>query len=219
MKKTLLLSFLLFAPLLVVQAQFFRYGVKVGGGFSTAVGQDAPSDQINNLAGLHVGPVLTYEFVSPVAVQAELHYSMKGFVYDNFTRDDITVPETALAGDLRLNYLELPLLFKIRKAALFGEAGPYMGYLLNINSDVNTVDNLSDPPLILEHRSFSRDDFNSFDYGYAIGGGLILDNGLFMSVRNTGSLRPFPKDDLKQRNLAWQLSIGYLMPARGASNW
>lgn len=219
MKKTLLLSALLFILSLSVQAQYYRYGVKAGGGFSKAVGSDAPNSQINHLAGMHGAFVFAYEFASRLSLQSELHYSRKGFTYNSFDRN--TAPGTALAGDLRLDYAELPLLLKLQKAALFVEAGPYVGYLLNVGSKVNNVstDPRADPPIILGSQNFSRDNFNSFDVGYAVGGGLMLDNGFFLNVRHTAGLRPFPKDDLTQRNLVWQLSIGYLLPARRPGIW
>ncbi|MDX5420330.1 MAG: PorT family protein [Hymenobacteraceae bacterium] len=219
MKKTLLLTIIFFSALLSAEAQYYRYGVKAGGGFSTAVGEDAPSDQINHLAGIHGAFVFSYEFASRLAVQPELHYSRKGFVYDSYIRN--TASGTALTGDLRLDYIELPLMIKLQKAALFVEAGPYMGYLLNVGNEVNVVssDPAIDPPIVFERQDFSRDDFNSFDVGYAVGGGLMLETGFFLNVRNTGSLRPFPKDDVTQRNLVWQLSIGYLIPARRPGNW
>lgn len=219
MKKTLLLTIILLSTLLSAEAQYYRYGVKAGGGFSTAVGKDAPSDQINHLAGIHGAFVFSYEFASRLAVQPELHYSRKGFVYDAYTRN--TAPETALTGDLRLDYIELPLMIKLQKAALFVEVGPYMGYLLNVGNEVNVVssDPAIDPPIVFERQDFSRDDFNSFDVGYAVGGGLMLETGFFLNVRNTGSLRPFPKEDITQRNLVWQLSIGYLLPVRRPGNW
>lgn len=219
MKKTILLTCLLYLSYLSVQAQYYRYGVKAGGGFSTAKGEDAPSDQINHLAGIHGAFVFSYEFASRLAVQPELHYSRKGFVYDSYTRN--MPAETALTGDLRLDYIEMPLMIKLQKAALFVEAGPYMGYLLNVGSQVNMVssDPAIDPPTVLGSQDYTRDDFNSFDVGYAVGGGLMMETGFFLNVRNTGSLRPFPKADLTQRNLVWQLSIGYLIPARRPGNW
>jgi hypothetical protein len=217
MKKTLLLSALLFILSLSVQAQYYRYGVKAGGGFSKAVGSDAPNSQINHLAGIHGAFVFAYEFASRLSVQSELHYSRKGFTYDNFDRT--TTSGTALAGDLRLDYVELPLLLKLQKAALFVEAGPYMGYLVNVKNQVNLVQPQQDPPLVLGREDFSRDNFNSFDVGYAVGGGLMLETGFFLNVRHTGGLRPFPKDDLTQRNMVWQLSIGYLLPARRPGIW
>ncbi len=219
MKKIILLIGLFVIASLSVQAQYYRYGVKAGGGFSKAVGSDAPSDQINHLAGIHGAFIFAYEFASRLSVQPELHYSRKGFTYDGYTLN--TAPETALTGDLRLDYIELPLMVKLQKAALFVEAGPYMGYLLNVGNRVNIVstDPNQEPETILGREDFSRDDFNSFDVGYAVGGGLMLESGFFLNVRHTGSLRPFPKQDLSQRNLVWQLSIGYLLPTRRPGNW
>ncbi|MBF8965318.1 PorT family protein [Pontibacter sp. FD36] len=219
MKKIILLTALLLVTSLSVQAQYYRYGVKAGGGFSKAVGSDAPSDQINHLAGIHGAFVFAYEFASRLSVQPELHFSRKGFTYDNYTLN--TAAETALTGDLRLDYIELPLMIKLQKAALFVEAGPYMGYLLNVGNKVNIVstDPSVDPPVVFGREDFSRDDFNSFDAGYAIGGGLMLESGFFLNVRHTASLRPFPKADLSQRNLVWQLSIGFMMPSRRPGNW
>lgn len=217
MKKTLLLSALLFIVSLTVQAQYYRYGVKAGGGFSKAAGSDAPNSQINNLAGIHGAFVFAYEFASRLSLQSELHYSRKGFSYNNFDRN--TATGTALAGDLRLDYAELPLLLKIQKAALFVEAGPYLGYLVNVKNQVNIVEPQQDPPLVLGRADFSRDNFNSFDVGYALGGGLMLESGFFLNVRHTAGLRPFPKDDLTQRNMVWQLAIGYLLPTRRPGIW
>ncbi|MBX0334087.1 PorT family protein [Pontibacter sp. HSC-14F20] len=219
MKKIILLMALLLTTSFAADAQYYRYGVKAGGGFSKAVGSDAPSDQINHLAGIHGAFVFAYEFASRLSVQPELHYSRKGFTYDNYTL--ATAPETALTGDLRLDYIELPLMIKLQKAALFVEVGPYMSYLLNVGNDVNIVSTNpgADPAPVIGRENFSRNDFNSFDAGYAVGGGLMLESGFFLNVRHTGSLRPFPKQDLSQRNLVWQLSIGYLMPSRRPGNW
>lgn len=219
MKKTILLICFLLTTALTTQAQYYRYGVKAGGGFSTAVGKDAPSSQISHLAVLHGAFVFAYEFASRLSVQPELHYSRKGFVYEDYTRN---MPAgTALNGDLRLDYIELPLMVKVQKAALFVEAGPYLGYLFHVGNKVNVVtsDPAIDPPVVLARHELSRNDFNSFDIGYAAGLGLMLQNGFFMNVRHTGSLRPFPKEDLTQRNQVWQLSIGYLVPARKPGIW
>ncbi|MFD2248636.1 porin family protein [Pontibacter ruber] len=218
MKKTLLLFILILVPLLAAQAQFFRFGAKAGGGFARAAGDDADADYINSLAVLHAGLLLTLQYSPKIAVQAEPQYSQKGVVYDN----DPISPTEAMNGDLRFDYLEVPLLFKYQKAALFVEAGPYLGYLVNVNSDVNLVnpdDPNPDDPVILGEQKFSRSDFQDLDYGYAIGGGIILDNGFFLGLRHTGGLRTFPKADLSQRNLNFLLSIGFLNPVRSPSNY
>lgn len=216
MKKTTLLLLFIFAPLLAVQAQYTRFGAKAGGGFSSAMGGDA-SEQINYLAGFHTGLIFSYEFVSRLAVQAELNYSQKGFVYSEYMVDGSN--GEYLSGDMRLHYLELPLLLKIQKGGLFAEAGPYVGFMPGKNSDVNRFSSsgIVPEPIDMGPELFPINDFNRWDYGYAVGVGLIMDNGFFVSLRNTGGFRSFSKD-LDQKNLVWQLSVGFLMaPRRPAS--
>ena len=218
MKKTLLLLVFLLMPLLAAQAQVFRIGAKVGGGFSMAAGSDASSDYTNSLAGLHAGFLFAFEFTPAFSAQFEPQYSQKGFVYENYP---ISATE-ALNGDLRLHYLELPLMFRYRKAALFLEAGPYAGYLLAVNSDVKLI-NPNDPnpedPVILGDQDYSRSDFKDMDYGYAVGAGITLTNGFSFGFRHMGSLRSIPAGDMSQRNVVFQLSLGYLLPASRTMNY
>ncbi|MCC9168363.1 porin family protein [Pontibacter harenae] len=214
MKTEIFVITLLFTVAFSAQAQYSRFGAKIGGALTSAVGSDAPSSNINYKAGMHGGLVYTYEFISRIAFQTEMLYSRKGFTYDNYSVSE----SEAYAGDLILDYVEVPLLFKLQKAALFVEAGPYVGYLFNEESNVNLI-STTDPtpggtePLVLGEQYFSKSQFNTFDYGYTVGIGLALQNGLFMSLRNTGGLRSFRSDDLSQRNMVWQFSIGYLLPA------
>jgi hypothetical protein len=201
MKKALLFLLLALAPVLVAQAQYFRFGAKAGGGFSSVKGEDGSSDYTQSLAGLHSGFMGSYEFVSRLAVQAELLYAQKGFTYDGY---EVTATER-VGGDLRLHYLELPLLLKIQKGGLFAEAGPYAGYLFDTATDFEVAD--SNQGTSLRYRP---EELNRFDYGYTAGLGIILDNGFFMSFRYTGGLRSFSKD-LDQKNSDIRLSVGFLL--------
>ncbi len=176
-----------------------------------AVGEHAPSDQVNRYASLHAGLIAAYDFASPVTLHSELLYSNKGFTYSTY---EVNQTE-AYAGDLRMNYLELPLLLKLRAGGLFAEAGPYLGYLISTNSDVSRINSStagSANPQILGHQEFERSEFRPFDYGYAIGGGLAFENGFFLGIRHTSGLRSFSSQDLNMRNSVWQVSIGYLLP-------
>ncbi|MCC9136480.1 porin family protein [Pontibacter silvestris] len=216
MKKTITIIALTFLPLLTAQAQYTRFGAKVGGGFTHAVGSDAPSDEIRHIASLNAGFIYSYEFVSALAVQAELNYAEKGFVYEGYPLND----DEYMDGDIRLRYIELPLLAKIRKGGLFAEAGPYVAYLVDEYSQTDRLSSTnqgSSSPVVLGPQEYSINDFNRFDYGYTVGVGIIMDNGFFLSVRNTGGLRSFSKN-LTQRNMAWQLSIGYLRPPQQPAN-
>ncbi|MFT2009245.1 porin family protein [Pontibacter sp. 13R65] len=211
MKKKVLLLLLVLSPILAAQAQYFRFGGKAGGGVGGAVGKDAPSEQINRYASAHVGLIAAYDFVSPVTLQSELLYIKKGFTYSNYEANQTD----AYSGDLRLNYIQLPLLVKLRAGGLFVEAGPYGSYLVSVNSDVSRIDLStagSASPVILGQQGFDRSEFQSFDYGYAIGGGLAFDNGVFLGLRHTGGLRSFSSQGLNMRNSVFQLSIGYLLP-------
>ncbi|GAB3822861.1 porin family protein [Pontibacter rugosus] len=212
MKKTLLLFLLILAPTLWAQAQFTRFGAKVGGNFTRMQGDDGSSDYSNNLAGLHGGFIVSYEFVSRLALQAELLYEQKGFVYDDYTLSTTEL----LRGDHRLHYATLPIMLKIQKGGLFAEGGPYVGYLIAENVDVDRVESStasSPEPAVLGSYAIGIDDFNRWDYGYTIGVGLQLDNGFFMSLHNTGGLTSFSKE-LDQKNFGFKLSIGYLLRPR-----
>ena len=206
MKKAVLVLSLLLAPLLLAQAQYARFGAKGGGGFASPHGDDGSSDYTNYLGVYHLGGIVSYEFVSRIAVQAELLYAQKGFTYEDFiyTRSD------DVSGDLRLHYLELPLLFKLQKGGLFAEAGPYAGYLLSAN-DRFKVSTQGPDPDVAPPPFYDSDRLQRFDYGYTVGIGIMLDNGFFMSFRNTGGFRSITKD-LDQKNLDFRLSIGYLIP-------
>lgn len=217
MKKTCILLLLILAPLLAVQAQYLRFGAKAGGGFSKAVGDDTPSSHIDHLAGLSAGFLFSYEFASALALQPELNYTQKGFTYNEYPID-VNNGEY-LSGDLRLHYAEVPLLFKVQKRGLFAEIGPYVGYLLNKDSDIHrfSISGIAQEPIDDGPEPVSITDFNRWDYGYVVGIGLRLDNGFFVSLRNTGGFKSFSKE-LDQKNLMWQLSIGFLMAPRLPTN-
>ncbi|ARS36594.1 porin family protein [Pontibacter actiniarum] len=210
MKKTLLFLLFILAPVLLAQAQYTRFGAKVGGSLYAVQGDDGSSDVTDNLAGFHGGVVLCYEFVSRLALQAELLYEQKGFVYDEYP---LNVAE-ALADDHRLHYLTLPLMLKLQKGGLFVEGGPYLGYLLAENTEVVRVERNSGntEPAILGDYPLSMDDFERWDYGYTVGIGIEMDNGFSFSLHNTGGLTSFSKT-LDQKNFGFKLSIGYLIPS------
>ncbi|WP_162053674.1 porin family protein [Pontibacter pamirensis] len=205
MKKILLLICITLVPILMAQAQYVRYGGKAGGGFTRALGDDGSNDYMNYFTGFHAGPVVSYEFVSRLAVQAELLYDQKGFTYDAYAVN----PSVTANGDLRLHYVKLPLLLKIQKGGLFAEAGPYAGYLVATNSDINFSTTGVNPDAG-QPITYNSDNINRFDYGYTAGIGIMLESGFFMSFRNTGGFRSFSKD-LDQKNFGFNLSFGYLI--------
>ncbi|AKD02457.1 porin family protein [Pontibacter korlensis] len=209
MKKTLLLLLFILSPVLLVQAQYTRFGAKVGGNLYKVQGDDGSSNTTNTLAGFHGGVVVSYEFVSRLAVQGELLYEQKGFVYDEHPLN----ATEALADDHRLHYITLPVMLKLQKGGFFVKGGPYIGYLIAEATQVKRLDRstLDDPaPTELGNYRLSMDDFERWDYGYTVGLGIELDNGFSLSFHNTGGLTSFSKA-LDQKNFGFKLSIGYLL--------
>ncbi|WP_347157834.1 porin family protein [Pontibacter chitinilyticus] len=214
MKRTWLLILFILAPLLAVQAQFLRIGAQAGGGFSKATG-DASGD-MNHLAGFTAGFLFNYDFVSALELQAELNYTQKGFTYEEHTIS----PSAYVAGDIRLHYVDVPVLLRVHKRGLFAEAGPYLGYLVNEDSHTNRISSQAGSgtsPVVLGPQEYTLNDYNRWDYGYVVGLGFMMDNGFFVSFRNTGGLRSF-STILDQKNTMWQLSVGYLRPSRTKAN-
>jgi hypothetical protein len=209
MKSLTILLLIVFYSCSMADAQYLSVGAKAGGGFTKAHGDDGSSELTNQLFGFHGGFVGTYEFVSKLAIQAELLYDQKGFTYDGYPINQ----DEVLADDHRLHYITLPLMLKVQRSGLFAEAGPSLGLLVAENTKVKRIEQatFNDPnPVILGDYPLSLDDFNRWDYGYTIGVGIQLENGLTASVHNSGGFTSFSKE-LDQKNFGFKFSVGYFL--------
>jgi hypothetical protein len=155
-----LLVFVLASVTRVAMAQdsdnSLRVGIKGGLNVTNLYVDDV--DDENPRYGFHLG-VYTQLFESDVfAIQPEILYSTKGTrIEDDSDLFDATM-------DFNLNYLDIPVLavFKLGDAAEI-HVGPYFGYLLNANVDVDgDIDGEDD---------IDRDNFKSWDYGLSAGVG------------------------------------------------
>lgn len=153
---TLLLVFVLAFVTHMVQAQDNGLRVGVKGGLNVTNLYVDEVDDENPRYGFHLG-VYTQLFESDVfAIQPEILYSTKGTrIEDNSALFDATL-------DFNLNYLDIPVLavFKLGDAAEI-HVGPYFGYLLNANVDVDGDFDGED--------GIDRDNFKSWDYGLSAG--------------------------------------------------
>jgi hypothetical protein len=132
-----------------------RVGIK-GGLNVTNLYVDEVDDE-NPRYGFHIG-VYTQLFKSDVfAIQPEILYSTKG----------TKVEDDDGSADFNLNYIDIPILavIKLGDAAEI-HVGPYFGYLLNANIDID-----ADGPLGFDDDELDRDDFKSWDYGLSAGVG------------------------------------------------
>lgn len=149
MKKTILVTILLLAISVSMQAQLVRFGVKAGLNYANQTGSDITINSTNYkttaITGYHAGLVAEIKLLDSFSVQPELLYSTQGATYKNaFTE-----------FKNELGYLSIPVLAKINLNKVVSlELGPQASFLLS------------------ERNDFSVNDANTFDF--AVVGGLSL---------------------------------------------
>ncbi|MFN7120141.1 MAG: porin family protein [Saprospiraceae bacterium] len=199
-----------------------RGGLNVGNVYTTD-GLDAVTPDFQSINGPTVAGVLEYGFSKNFALQTELGITRKGFKF-GLDRDinlfNIPVPVGATA-ESRFNYLEVPLLAKIK----FGDetvhgyvtAGPTFGYAtsgrLITRADALFEFKVSDTDINLDAINYER-----FEVGGAVGAGIGFNTGfgqLFADARYTRGfteLYDIPVFDERIRNQGFALSVGFLVP-------
>ncbi|WP_086594108.1 porin family protein [Hymenobacter crusticola] len=184
------------------QAQGFRFGIRAGANLSTAAGPDAnkPEAIWGPAAGLVANvPLTPSNFFS---FQPELLYSRKGYWMIN--------PSVSSPTRVLLHYLNLPLLAKIKVGGLVLEAGPQVGYLLDLR-DYSPIASNRDPNKL--------DPYRRWELGYLAGIGYELKNGVGVGVRYNAGLthvRQVPTNvtPLRFHNAAFQFQLSYLVTRR-----
>jgi hypothetical protein len=187
MKKYLVLF--VFALIATVSAQAqVGIGLKVGANYSNITGDDAP-DSNKRLFGGHAGLTANFPISSDnfFSVQPELLFSMKGAKND------------ATDADLRLYYIDVPVLARFNAAPLFFEFGPQLSINVGDNVDLDGVD----------------PDYRRTGLGYAAGLGIATPLGVSLGLRYNGDVsKLFDEGDAKMYNDVFMLSLGYTFTSR-----
>jgi hypothetical protein len=153
MKKTILVTVLLFALSVNVQAQLLQLGVKAGINYANFSGTSVQTDAITSY---HGGLVAEIKLLDKFAIQPELLYTTQGATY-----------KTAL-GDIKneLGYIAIPVLAKIYLGKSFSlELGPQASFLLS------------------EKNNFDVNNANTFDFAIDAGLGLKVTKNIFIQGR------------------------------------
>lgn len=136
---------ILFGALLIagsVNAQGVNIGIK-GGLNVYNINFDSDFETDPRL-GLHVGLLGHIHLADQLALQPELTYSMQGAKYDI----------VGFEGDLKLDYINVPLLFQFMFDNGFRiQAGPQVGFLISAKNEDEDV----------------KDDHNTLDLGLGLG--------------------------------------------------
>ncbi|NML63998.1 PorT family protein [Hymenobacter sp. RP-2-7] len=216
MKKLLLLAA---AGLLAgsAQAQSLKFGLKAGANLSNLSGNLTNQDQYKNRFGFQGGVMLNIGLVDKdfFSIQPEVLYSQKGFRYadQSFTVLGNTYRNS---GNVRYDYLDVPVLLKIKTQGVFFEAGPQYSYLMNITTNRQQTLNGNVQGTAGSGTS-NLDNVNRNELGYAAGLGFQANQGFLIGVRYNGAFTDFAKDGYSNnefrnaRNSAFQAYIGFLL--------
>ena len=149
-----------------------------------------------------------------LALQLEGLYSQKGFKYAD---QQVTVLGNTYrnTGTVRYDYIDVPLLLRVKASGIFFEAGPQYSYLLNISTDRTQTYNGS-----VTTAASSTSDLSNVkrsELGYAAGLGFQAESGFLIGLRYNGAFTDFAKDDYSNnefrnaRNSTFQAYVGVLL--------
>ncbi len=198
------------------QAQSIRFGLKAGGNLSNLSGDLVNQSQYNNRFGFHGGIMLNFRLANDlVSIQPEVLYSQKGFKYadQSYTVLGNTYRNT---GSVRYDYLDVPVLVRLKVSGVFFELGPQYSYLLNISTDRTQTYNGGVVGTAGSGTS-NLDNVNRNELGYVGGLGFQSGTGFMLGVRYNGAFTDFAKDGYSNnefknaRNSVFQAYVGVLL--------
>ena len=212
MKKLMLLTA---AGLLAssAHAQSLKFGLKAGANLSNLAGNLTNQDLYKNRWGFQGGVMLNIGLIDKdfFSIQPEVLYSQKGFRYA-----DQVIAGLRNTGSVRYDYLDVPVLLKIKAQGVFFEAGPQYSYLMNVSTDRQQT--LNGTVIGTAGTGTSNlDHVNRNELGYAAGLGFQANQGFLIGVRYNGALTDFAKDGYSNnelrnaRNSTFQAYIGFLL--------
>lgn len=188
MKKIILSLGLLVGVASVANAQTgTTFGLKAGINYSTVTGDEV--EDVESKIGLQAGAFANFGLSDLISIQPEVLYSQKGTGFEE--DEDVK---------FKLNYIDVPILVKVNAGGLFFEGGPQVGFLAGAKATNGDDD------------EDIKDDFNSIDFGYAVGLGYQVESGPMIGLRYNGGISNIIKDgddDVSARNSTFQLYVGY----------
>ncbi len=186
--KKLFLSIVLIVLTIVSLSAQASYGVKAGVNLANLSADDIEDNKI--LTSFHVGFFVEIDLSETISLQPELLYSAQGAKFEE-EEDGFSV-----STDLKVNYINLPIMFKFNVAEGFNlEVGPQIGFLVSAE--------LFDEDI--------KDEVESFDFGVNVGFSFDFTEELFAQARyNLGLANIAADSDAdKTKNSVISVSLGY----------
>ena len=165
----------------ITQANAQNFGFKGGYNYSSFNGEVAKDNTLKGLSGFYVGALLELPLGDVLSLQPEVIYSRQGAAWEK----DYNVPilgKGSLKNDLRLDYLNIPVMAKVNLGPLFLQGGVQFGFLVGKPETSSTVNGRR----VTEE--LDKDAYASFDFGVGAGLGVNLSEHFFIEARYTHSL-------------------------------
>ena len=203
MHKSLLLLSALAGLASSAQGQTIRYGLKAGVSLARLTNYNVTGsrNQVGATAGLMADAALSEK----LSLHPELLFSQKGHRFEGSGPGGFKSSDT-----FRFNYLDLPVLLRLKFSNFFAEAGPQAGYLLSAKVTHTQSDNTMPPLTYTSDRTSST---RRFDVGYVLGVGYQLRERWELGARYNGSILGISSGSsggTQPRNSVFQFQAGYL---------
>jgi len=110
------------------QAHAQKFGFKGGYNYSSLNGEVAQNSTLKGLNGFYVGALMELPIGDVLALQPEIIYSRQGAAWEY---DVPLLGKGVIKNDLRLDYLNIPVMAKVNLGPLFLQGGVQFGFLVN----------------------------------------------------------------------------------------
>ena len=174
------------------QAHAQKFGFKGGYNYSSLNGEVAQNSTLKGLNGFYVGALMELPIGDVLALQPEIIYSRQGAAWEY---DVPLLGKGVIKNDLRLDYLNIPVMAKVNLGPLFLQGGVQFGFLVGKPEVSYTVGNLSNS------QKLDKDAYAAFDCGVGAGLGINFNSHFFAEARYTHSLtNSFDNSNTSLRN-------------------
>jgi hypothetical protein len=193
MKKVFLAIVVLTTVSFAAQSQI-KYGLKAGANFYQLSGkdvEDAGFDEGRKMKiGIAGGAFVNIPINETFSVQPELLYSMEG---NKQEIDDAT-------GELKLNYVNIPIMLQYNASGFYAELGPQVGFLTSAKYKVTGLG-----------EEDYKDFFKGVNFSAAIGLGYKMASGFGFGARyNLGLASIIDSDeDIKISSSGFHIGVSY----------
>ena len=192
MKKIAFLIIIAVYGLSQVHAQ--NFGVKAGYNYSTLSGETSSISTIEGLSGFYIGGLVELPISNMLSIQPELIFSRQGVDLRQGLKNLSIRTDTS---EIRLDYLNIPVMAKVNLGPIFLEGGVQFGFLVSKPKVDSYIAN------VYLRNLLDKDSYNFFDFGVGAGLGFNLNRRLFVEARYTHSLTNVfdPNDNLFKTSL------------------